>query len=97
LSHPEYFAALAPVGGYFGYPFEVPENICDLKDVPVWAFHGGRDPAVPVEVEQKLVDALSACGGNARMTVSPDMKNDVPYNVYTDPELYEWLSSNSRE
>lgn len=93
LRHPAYFAALAPIAGYYGYPFEVPENICDLKDVPVWAFHGRRDQFVPVEVEQELVDALVACGGDARITVSPDMKNDVPYKVYADPELYEWLSS----
>ena len=93
LRYPEYFAALAPVAGYFGYPFEVPENICDLKDVPVWAFHGGRDQIIPVEAEQELVDALIACGGNAQITVSQDMKIDVPYKVYADPELFEWFLS----
>ncbi len=91
LRHPELFAALAPVAGYASYPFEVPKNICDLKDVPVWAFHGKRDPYVPVEVEQDLVDALNACGGEAQVTVSSDMKNDVPFKVYADPALYEWL------
>ena len=91
LRHPELFAALAPVAGYASYPFAVPDNICDLKDVPVWAFHGERDPYVPVEVEQELVDALNACGGEAQITVSPDMKNDVPFKVYADPALYEWL------
>jgi hypothetical protein len=91
LRHPDYFAALAPVAGYATYPFEVPENICDLKDVPVWAFHGKRDPYVPVEAEQDLVDALNACGGEAQMTISPDMKNDVPFKVYAEPELYKWF------
>jgi len=95
LHYPEYFAALAPVAGYFGYPFEVPENICDLKDIPVWAFHGGRDQIIPVEAEQELVDALIACGGNAQITVSQDMNIDVPYKVYADPELYEWFLSHT--
>jgi predicted esterase len=95
MRHPEYFAALAPVAGYAGYPFEVPDNICDLKEVPVWAFHGKRDPYVPVEVEQELVDALNACGGEAKITVSPDMKSDVPLKVYADPALYEWLLQQS--
>ena len=93
LRYPEYFAALAPVSGYFSYPFKIPENICDLKNVPVWAFHGGRDHYVPVDVEQELVDALSACGGKAQYTVSQDMKTDVLYKVYTDPALYEWFLS----
>jgi hypothetical protein len=96
LRRPDYFAALAPLAGYFGYPFEVPENICDLKELPVWAVHGERDPYVPAEVEQELVDALNACGGNAQLTLSPDMKNDVLYNVYESPEIYEWLLSQSR-
>ena len=91
LRHPETFAALAPVAGYAAYPFAVPDNICDLKDVPVWAFHGKRDPYVPVEVAQELVDALNACGGEAKITVSADMKQDVPLKVYADPALYEWL------
>jgi hypothetical protein len=97
LRYPEYFAALAPVAGYFGYPFEVPENICDLKDVPVWAFHGGRDQIIPLEVEQELVDALNTCGGNAQITVSPRMKLDVPYRVYENPELYDWFLSHELE
>ncbi len=82
LRYPEYFAALAPVAGYFGWPPEVPENICSLKDVPVWAFHGGRDDIIPVEAGQELVDALKTCGGNAKFTVSQDMKIDVLYKVY---------------
>ena len=96
LRHPELFAALAPVAGYAAYPFAVPENICDLKDVPVRAFHGERDPYVPVEVEQALVDALNTCGEEAQITVSPDMKNDVPFKVYASPELYEWLLGQSK-
>jgi hypothetical protein len=97
LRYPEYFAALAPVTGYFDYPFGVPENICDLKEVPVWAFHGGRDQIIPVEAEQELVDALVACGGNAQLTVSQDMKIDVQYKVYEDPELYDWFLSHKQQ
>jgi hypothetical protein len=91
LRYPEYFAALAPVSGYFGWPHGVPDNICDLKDVPVWAFHGSRDDTIPVEADQELVDALNACGGNAQITINTDMKMDLRIKVYNDPELYQWL------
>jgi hypothetical protein len=94
LRHPEYFAALAPLGGYI-YPFEVPENICDLKDVPVRASHGGRDFMVPAKEEQKLVDALNACGGKAQFTVKPDAV--IPLDEYANPELYEWFLSQSKK
>ena len=39
---------IVPIAG--GYKFEsslVPKNICDLKDLPVWAFHGAQDTVVP--------------------------------------------------
>ena len=96
LRHPEHFsAALAPLGGEYIYPFDVPENICDLKDVPVRAFHGGNDFMVPAKEEQELVDALIACGGNAQFTVKPDAV--IPVEEYSNPELYDWLLAQSKE
>jgi len=97
LRNPKYFAALAPIGGYYGYPFEVPDNICDLRDVPVWAFHGGKDEMVPVEAEQNLVDALNACGGTAKITVKPDATINIRYEAYANPELYDWLLAQTRK
>lgn len=97
LRHPDYFAALAPISGYFGWPPEIPENICDLTKVPIWAFHGGRDDIIPVEAGQELVDAVNACGGDAKYTISPDMQIDVRFNVYSGPVLFEWFLSQSKK
>jgi len=91
LRYPDYFAALAPISGYFGWPPEIPENICDLKDVPVWAFHGGRDDIIPIETGQDLVDSLNTCGGNAQFSIARDMKIDVRIKIYEESELFEWL------
>ena len=96
LKYPDKFAAIVPIGGYIGYPFEVPDNICDLKDVPVWAFHGGKDVNVPASVQQELVDALNACGGIAKITTSDDMTINILYNVYKNPDLYDWLLAQSK-
>ena len=71
--------------------YTVPENICDLKDVPVWGFHGAKDEVMPLEAEQMLVDALEACGGNVQFTIFPDVGHDVEsHQVYT-AELFTWL------
>ena len=91
LRNPERFAALVPVMGYYGWPITVPENICDLKDVPVWAFHGAQDELVPLDAEQMLVDALEACGGDVQFTVFPDIGHDVDHQQVYTKELYEWL------
>jgi predicted peptidase len=91
VRHPERFAALVSFMGYYDWPPRVPENICDLKDVPVWAFHGAKDELIPLDAEQKLVEALKVCGGEVQFTVYPDIGHDLDaQKVYTS-ELYEWL------
>jgi predicted esterase len=91
VRHPERFAALAPMMGYYGWPPTVPENICDLANVPVWAFHGAEDEIIPLDAEQKLVDALKACGGDVQFTIFPDIGHDVDAQQIYTSELYEWL------
>jgi predicted peptidase len=97
LRHPERFAALAPVMGYYGWPFSVPENICDLADVPVWAFHGAKDETIPLEAEQDLVDALKTCGGNVQFTIFSEIGHDVDNSLVYNTELYDWLLEQSRK
>jgi len=97
LLHPERFAALAPVMGYYGWPFSVPKNICDLTDVPVWAFHGEKDETIPLDAEQNLVDALEACGGDVQFTVFPGVGHDVNQDKVYSSELYEWLLEHKKE
>jgi predicted esterase len=97
LRYPDRFAALAPAAGYYGWPFTVSENICNLKDVPVWVFHGAKDDVVPLSAAQMLVDALEACSGNVQFTVFPDAGHEISEQVYSNPDLYDWLLSKSLE
>jgi predicted peptidase len=94
MRNPNYFAALAPLGGYI-YPFGLPENICNLKDVPVWAFHGEEDFMVPPKVEQDLANAVNTCGGVAKITIKPGAI--VPIDVYYNSELFDWLLAQSKK
>ncbi len=93
LEHPDRFAAIVPIaGGYIFESDEVPEDICALKDLPIWAFHGGKDESVPSWQSQILVDALRQCPTNVRFTHYPDASHaDAWKRAYADPELYTWL------
>ena len=95
VRHPERFAALVSVMGYYGWPFSVPENICDLANVPIWAFHGEKDETIPLEAEQSLIEALEACGGDVQITIFPDVGHDLKSEQVYTPELYEWLLEQS--
>jgi hypothetical protein len=97
LAHPELFAALTPVGGYIGYPFIVPENICDLKEMPIWAFHSAKDTLVPLNAQQMLVDALKTCGNETiQLTVLPNAADNIFFTVFADPNLYNWMLEQSK-
>ena len=89
--NPQRFAAIAPVCGRWD-----PEDACKLKDMPIWAFHGAKDDAVPIEGDQAMIAAINACGGNARISVYPDVGHDVWNVAYGEPKLYEWLLQHKR-
>jgi len=84
--YPERFAAVVPVCGGGD-----PATVCSLKEVPVWAFHGARDEVVPPHESQRMVDALRACGGSARLTLYPDLAHDSWTRTYDNPALFDWL------
>ncbi|MBL7215486.1 MAG: prolyl oligopeptidase family serine peptidase [Phycisphaerae bacterium] len=88
--HPERFAAIAPICGG-GQPY-LARN---LKNLPVWAFHGAQDPVVPLQRSQEMVDAVNQIGGNARLTVYPEANHDSWTQTYNNDELYEWFLSHS--
>jgi predicted peptidase len=89
---PNRIAAIAPVANRVD-----PDRGCALKAVPIWAFHNDRDPVVPLAGAQKIVDAVNACGGSAKLTVFPDRDAHDAWNAaYAKPELFEWLLSQKR-
>jgi putative intracellular protease/amidase/predicted esterase len=94
LKHPERFAAIVPVAGFYNLSNdEVPENIGLLKDTPLWIFHGARDTTIPVSRSQAMIDALTRINKHVRFTIYPDGGHDavVWLGTYLNPELYNWL------
>lgn len=89
--YPERFAAIVPICGG-GLPYLA----ANLKDVPVWAFHGARDSVVPVQQSQEMVDAVNRAGGQAMLTVYPEAEHDCWTQTYSDDRLYQWLLSQSK-
>ena len=89
--YPDRFAAVAPICGG-GDPILART----LKDVPIWAFHGAKDSVVPVEESKRLVEAVNARGGNAKLTIYPDANHDSWTETYNNPKLYDWLLEHRR-
>lgn len=92
MSIPEYFAAMVPICGGGMY-----WNAQRYANIPVWAFHGADDTIVFPEESKKMVDAINAKGGNAKLTIYPDTLHSVWPKVYTDQAVFDWLLSHEKE
>ncbi len=83
---PDRFAAIAPICGG-GEPFLADR----LKNIPVWVFHGVKDPVVPIRRSEEMVEALKKAGADVRFTVYPEAGHDSWTETYDNPELYRWF------
>ncbi|MEL6986708.1 MAG: alpha/beta hydrolase-fold protein [Bacteroidota bacterium] len=86
--HPEMFAAAAPVVGY-AHP-DLMEPIAENK-IPIWAFAGGRDGAVPVKYFYASLNRLESLGHKPRFTIHADMNHDAWVRIYQGDDLYNWM------
>jgi len=100
MEHPERFAAIAPICGggqqltILLADGERRENVLKL---PVWAFHGGKDPVVPLEESQRMVDALKRIGAReVKLTIYPEAQHDSWTETYENPLLYQWFFQRQR-
>lgn len=89
MSLPELFAAIVPICGGGMY-----WNAARLLNVPIWAFHGEKDPVVKVEESEKMVDEVNKRGGNAKLTVYPENQHDSWSDTYGNYEVFEWMLEN---
>jgi predicted peptidase len=100
LAHPDKFAAIVPIcggGEMISVILSSREKGDALKSLGIWAFHGGKDPVVPVAESQRMVDAAKKAGvTDVKLTIHPKAGHDSWTQTYNNPELYEWMLSHRR-
>lgn len=89
---PERFAAIAPICGGGD-----PSTAKSIAHIPAWVFHGAKDPVVPLESSEEMVEALKKAGGDPKFTIYPEAEHDSWTVTYDNPEFYEWLLKQERE
>lgn len=90
--HPDRFAAAVPVcgGGDLG-------KAGRIAQLPIWVFHGAKDPVVKPAYSLDMVTALVNAGGAPGLTQYPGVAHDSWVPAYREPRLYEWLFAQKRE
>ncbi|MDB6059801.1 MAG: esterase [Verrucomicrobiales bacterium] len=105
LAHPEKFAAVIPICGggetihvhLARLKYLTPKTTAALKNLPIWAFHGSKDSAVPVNESEHMVESFKALGNkDVKLTIYPGVEHNSWEQTYNNPEIYEWLLSHKR-
>ncbi|HWA17125.1 MAG TPA: dienelactone hydrolase family protein, partial [Gemmatimonadales bacterium] len=92
-SRPNVVAAVVPIAGAGSTG-----QACNMKNVPVWAFHGDADNTVDESGSINMVNAINACtpapAVAARVTIYPGVGHDSwtrTYDGAAGHDIYDWL------
>lgn len=90
--YPHLFAAAVPICGAGD-----PTGAASLIRLPIWCFHGEKDPLVPVNHAREMIAAIKKAGGNPRYSEFPGVGHDSYRNAFADPEFLPWLFAQKRD
>lgn len=89
--HPKKFAAVVPICGVG----EV-QTAEQIKDIPIWVWHGEQDPAVPFGKSVAMVNAIKEAGGTSiKFTTLEGVGHNCWAAAYATPQLYRWMLEQS--
>jgi len=86
---PEVFAAAIPICGA-GNPTKIASY---RRKMPIWIFHGDKDPQIPVSNSRLFYDILKEKNRNVKYTEYAGVGHDSWRNAFAEPELLPWLFS----
>lgn len=88
---PEKIACAVPIAGWGS-----PQKVCQMKNVPTWAFHGSADKVVGIAGSKNMTESLRRCNGLVKLTELPNVGHDAWRETYSYPQLIEWISYQSK-
>lgn len=88
-AYPDFFAAIAPCcgGGMCWY--------APILQMPIWAFHGKEDTAVPVSETINMIERLEGRNENLKYTLYENVGHESFTHAFNE-ELLSWLLQHKR-
>jgi predicted peptidase len=91
MRRPDQIAAAIPVCGGVDT-----SRAKQVAQIPFWIFHGGADSVVNVALSRSMVETLKGAGASPHYTEFPGVGHNCWSKAYLEPDLVEWLFSQSR-
>ncbi len=88
---PRAWAAAAPMAGAGD-----PARIGPVRNVAIWAFHGEKDPTIPLERMREMVAALRAAHGRPMFTIYSHGARYDSKRGLNDPNPFRWMFAQRR-
>ena len=111
MAYPDRFAAIAPVCGGILKPetaasvrqSPITAGSADpyaataerVRHLPIWIFHGGADPTIPVTESRRMAEELRKLHADVRFTEYEGVGHDSWTRAYDEPQLWTWILSQS--
>lgn len=94
IRYPDYFAAAFPICGIA----DIPLLVQNAKQVPMWIFHGDKDPVVSVEPNRELYKAMMTAGAkDVTYSEYPGVGHNSWDNAFAEPRLLPWVFSHKKK
>jgi predicted peptidase len=90
--YPDLFAAAVPVCGGGDE-----KQAGKIKDLPIWAFHGGADTTVKTIRSRNMIAAIKEAGGHPKYTEYPGVGHGSWGPAFKEPELLKWMFEQKRK
>ena len=92
--YPDKFAALVPL---CAWDSDV-TNLCAIRHIPIWTFHGKQDNIVPVLETEEKVKKLRDCKGTIELTVLQNDGHGIQwlYEKQDTYDIYNWMLKHKR-
>ena len=95
--YPDRVAAVVPVCGSGNV-----KRACEMKDVPVWAFHNEGDKTVHVNGTKNMIKALNECSAypEPKSVIYDKNGHDAwtqTYNLSSGHDIYSWMLSHTNK
>lgn len=89
MDFPDKFAAIVPLCG--GINDSDTSRVCNLRNIPIWTFHGTADDKILISETERIVSGLKKCKGEIKFTKLQNEGHGIEYLYETKPQIYKWL------
>ena len=67
-------------------------QLCRIKSIPIWTFHGTDDTVIPIGETERIVGKLKQCKSDVNLQFTKlDNTGHSIHHLYENEAIYQWM------